>query len=68
MKLNQTRKYLAQLFGVDQRWITKKMKEIGITHRGILTPLDLELLSKAVGDPNVYKKLFRSTSQEEIKN
>lgn len=60
MKLNQTRKYLATLFGVDQRWITKKIKELGITHSGALTPLDLELISKGLGDPNAYKKLFRA--------
>jgi hypothetical protein len=61
MKLVATRKHLANLFGVDQRWIVKKLKQIGITHRGCLTPLDLELLKKNVGDPSVYKTAFRNT-------
>lgn len=44
-----TRKKIAQLFDVDPRLITDKLKELGISHRKKLFPIELELLKQHIG-------------------
>jgi hypothetical protein len=56
-KTIETRKYLAELFGWDKETLTRKLRAIGITHRGLLTPMDLQLIYNKIGTPEQRKKL-----------
>lgn len=51
MKRIQTRVGLADRLGCDRRTISKWLKEIGVTHRGALKPLDLLLFEQKVSGP-----------------
>jgi hypothetical protein len=46
-----TRKELQIMYTCCAQVLRKYLRLAGITHRGLITPLDLELLKKVVGDP-----------------
>lgn len=46
-----TRKELQQMYQCCAKVLRKWLRMAGITHRGLITPLDLELLKKLVGEP-----------------
>ncbi len=51
MKLVQTRKGLALQYGVHTVTIKKWLRTIGISHRGGLTPMDVEIFVQKIGKP-----------------
>jgi transposase-like protein len=59
MKLIQTRKGLAERYGVHPDTIKKWLRENGITHRGGLKPLDVEKFIQCVGSPLKVDNLFK---------
>jgi hypothetical protein len=61
MKLKQTRKYLAGLLGMDPRWITKRLKKLGIIHRGALTPIELCMLENDIGNQHQLNNAFKNS-------
>lgn len=63
MKRIQTRKRLAELYEIDSDTFTKWLKQIGITHRGGLKPLDLLTIAQKIGTPEQLKRakeMFKS--------
>jgi hypothetical protein len=56
-RVQQTREYLAGKYGLCAETISKLLREkCGITHRGHLTPMDLELFIQKVGTPAQFKR------------
>ena len=59
MRLQQTKKYLCEhVFKCDYRWLQKKLKDLGITHKGPLSPGEIEILMAKHGtaDQRAYFK------------
>jgi hypothetical protein len=52
----QTRVRLAEIYGVDRQKISVWLREMGITHRASLTPLELELFITKIGTPDQLKR------------
>lgn len=50
-----TRAKLARIYGIDPRVIKIWLEDIGITHRGVLRPLDIELFTKNYGWPGMLE-------------
>lgn len=55
----QTRKGLAERYGVHPDTIKKWLRENGITHRGGLKPMDVEKFIQCVGSPLKVENLFK---------
>ena len=51
MKIQQTRGYLAQKYGLCRQTISKLLKQVGINHNNHLTPLEVSLFISKVGTP-----------------
>ena len=52
-----TRAALATAYNWHQDTLRKKLRALGITHRGALTPMDLELIFTKIGHPDKFKEL-----------
>lgn len=57
MKTIQSRTFLASKYGLCRQTITKILALHGITHRGHLTPLDIEILVTKYGSPELLKQM-----------
>lgn len=58
MKIQQTRSYLAEKYGLCRQTITKLLADkCGITHNGHLTPMDLEIFIQKVGTPEQFARV-----------
>ena len=55
MKRIQTRKALAQIYGLDRETITRYLQRIGIMHRASLTPIEVEMFITKIGTPEQLK-------------
>ena len=56
-KVQQTREFLATKYGLCAETISKLLRErCGITHRGHLTPMDLEIFVQKVGTPEQFRR------------
>jgi hypothetical protein len=53
----QTREVLCFRYGICDKTLRKVLRNIGIKHRGHLTPLDLELLVTKYGSPELLKQM-----------
>lgn len=49
--MNITRKELANLYGVCELTISRRLKQIGITHRLGITSIEQYLFKKTYGEP-----------------
>lgn len=57
MRVIPTRKSLSVAFGWHVETLRKKLADIGITHSGALTPIDLELIHQKIGNPKKLREL-----------
>lgn len=59
MKVLETRTGLAKKFGWHRDTLAKRLQAIGITHSGLLTPLDLELIANKIGTPEKQRVMVQ---------
>ncbi len=53
----QTRELLCKRYGICDKTLRKMLRKIGINHRNHLTPIDLDLLVKNYGTPELLKHM-----------
>lgn len=57
MLIIQTREALCERYRICDKTLRKVLRGMGITHRGHLTPLDLELLATKYGTPEKLRQM-----------
>lgn len=57
MRVVPTRKSLAAAYDWHVETLRKKLARIGITHRGVLTPMDLHKIYTEIGSPEQLRRM-----------